>query len=268
MEAPMYRLLPLIALLVLVSAIVHADPVPDLYRTETVVTGAEEPERTRGFRVGLADVVVKLTGDVRLAESDKLAPLLERPHALVEQFEYEDRMKNLPVRDEQGTRQRPHFLRMRFKATALDEALSRLGLAKWANDRPLLAVWLGVKTAIGSFVVTRSGRDYGQRVVLMETAQRRGILVQLPEGDGSSVAVTFDDIAADEFEKMAGASKAADAWLSGDLSLTESGYWDITWRLRWKDQVHVWTKSGVSFDVAIKDGLQTSALILSGNRAM
>jgi len=264
----MYRLLLLLSLQVLVSAKAHADSIPDLYRTETVVTGTEEPERTRGFRVGLADVIVKLTGDVRLAQSETLAPLLEHPHPLVEQFEYEDRMKNLPVHDEQGTRQRPHFLRIRFKAAALDEALSRLGLAKWADNRPVIAVWLGVKTAIGSFVVTTSGRDYGQRVVIMETAQRGGIPVRLPEGDGSATAVTFDDIAADNFEKMADALKGADAWLSGDLALTESGYWDIRWRLRWKGQTHVWTKSGVSFDVAIKDGLQTAALTLSGNAAM
>jgi uncharacterized protein len=268
MEAPMHRLLQLLSLLVLVSVSAHADPVPDLYRAETVVTGTEEPERTRGFRVGLTDVVVKLTGDVRLADGEKLKPLLESPHRLVEWFEYEDRMKNLPVRDEQGTRQRPHFLRMRFNAAELDKALSGLGLAKWADDRPRLAVWLGVKTAISSFIVTTTARDYGQRVVIMETAQRRGIPVQLPEGDGNALGVTFDDVATDQFAKMQSASKGADAWLSGALTLTESGYWDITWRLHWKDKLHVWKNEGVSFDAALKDGLQTAALIFSGNMPM
>jgi uncharacterized protein len=265
MEAPMHRMLPLLSLLFLASTNACADPVRDLYNAETVVTGKEEPERTRGFRVGLVDVVVKLTGDVRLAESQKLAPLLEKPHPLVEYFEYEDRMKHLPVRDEQGTRERPHFLRMRFNAVELDKALAHLGLSKWADDRPSLAVWVGVKTAVGGFVVTASGGEaYGQRIVITETAQNRGIPVRLP----SDQAVTFADISEDKFEKIKSASKEADAWLSGMLSITGSGYWDITWKLRWKDQSRVWTQQGVSFDTALKDGLQTAALIFSGNMGM
>jgi uncharacterized protein len=258
----------LLSLLAVVSASAYTDPVPDLYRAETIVTGTQEPERTRGFRVGLTDVVVKLTGDARLTESEKLAPLLEKPHALVEHFEYEDRMKHLPVRDEQGTRERPHFLRIRFKGAELDKALSHLGLSKWAEDRPLLAVWLGVRMATGSFVVTTSGRGNGQRIVIMETAEHRGIPVRLPTSEGGDMAVSFADIAADQIEKMQGASKEARAWLSGVLSITDSGYWDITWRLRWKGEPREWTQQGVSFDTALKDGLQAAALILSGSMGM
>src|SRR5262245_58542317 len=132
----MHRLLPLISLLILVGTRTGAEPATDLYRVETVVTGTEEPERTRGFRVGLTDVAVKLTGDVRLSENGRLASILEHPHGLVDTFEYEDRMKNIPVHDEQGTRQRPHFLRIRFKAAELDQELAKLGLSKW-TERPL-----------------------------------------------------------------------------------------------------------------------------------
>ena len=35
---------------------VLAQPAPDLYRAETIVTGTEEPERTRGLRIALTDV--------------------------------------------------------------------------------------------------------------------------------------------------------------------------------------------------------------------
>lgn len=261
----MHRSLLLFSSLIFLSAMAHADL--DLYRAETIVTGTVEPERARGFRVGLTDVVVKLTGDVRLAETDRLAPLLEQPHQLVEAFEYEDRMKNLPVRDEQGTRERPHFLRIRFKPAELDAALARIGLAKWTQERPRLAVWLGVKTAVGSFIVTTTGNDYGQRVVILETAQRRGIPIWLPE-EGRSSGVTYDDLAADKIDKIADIAKGTDAALSGVLSLNESGYWDIVWRLRWQGRMRVWTRPGVSFDLAIKDGLQTAALIFSGNMPM
>jgi hypothetical protein len=262
----MFRLLLLFSLLTLASANASAEPVRDLYSAQAIVTGTIEPERTRGFRLGLTDVVVKLTGDVRLAEGDRLAPLLERPHPLVEHFEYEDRMKNLPVRDEQGTRERPHYLRMRFDAAGMDKALAALGLKKWSEDRPLLAVWVGVKTAVGNYVVTTSGDEtYGQRAVLAEVAQRRGIPIRLPD---AGTADTVADIAAGDAARIKTASAGADAWLSGVLAITDSGYWDMTWRLHWKDQSRVWTLKNVSFDTAFKDGLQTAALIFSGNMEM
>jgi hypothetical protein len=266
MEAPMSRLLLLFSLLALAGATAQAEPVRDLYSAQAIVTGTVEPERTRGFRLGLTDVVVKLTGDVRLAEAGRLAALLEKPHPLVEHFEYEDRMKNLPVRDEQGTRERPHYLRMRFNAAEMDKALAGLGLKRWGEDRPLLAVWVGVKTAVGSFVVTTSGNEtYGQRAVISEVAQRRGIPVRLPD---AGTAITFADIAGGDFAKIKDASAGADAWLSGVLSITDAGYWDMSWHLRWKGQERAWTVKNVSFDTAFKDGLQTSALIFSGNMGM
>jgi hypothetical protein len=263
----MSRSLLLFALLTLASAANSGgEPVRDLYNAQAIVTGTVEPERTRGFRLGLADVVVKLTGDIRLAEGDRLAPLLEKPHPLVEHFEYEDRMKNLPVRDEQGTRDRPHYLRMRFKAVEMDKALAALGLKKWSEDRPLLAVRVGVKTAVGDHVVTSSSEEtYGQRAVITEVAQRRGIPIRLPD---AGTAVTFADIADDDAARIKTASAGADAWLSGVLAITDSGYWDITWRLHWKDRTRVWTVRNVSFDAAFKNGLQTAALIFSGNMEM
>ncbi|MGB0085813.1 MAG: DUF2066 domain-containing protein [Rhodomicrobiaceae bacterium] len=265
----MCRLLLLVLTLVFTGWAAHAEEVKDLYRAQAIVTGTQEPERTRGFRVGLVDAVIKLTGDVRLGDSDKLKPLLEHPHPLIEHFEYEDRMKGIPVHDEQGTRERPFFLRMQFNAPEMDKALAGLGLHKWGPDRPLLAVWLGVKTAVGDFVLTKTGGDgYAQRIVITETSERRGIPVLLPDEDGGKLGVGFGDIAASNFEKIKGASAKADGWLCGVLSLTESGYWDISWRLFWQGKSHVWSKRNVTFDVALKDGLQTSALIFSGNTPM
>lgn len=257
--------LALLSLLILHSAGARAAEVFDLYSAQAIVTGTEEPERTRGLRAGIVDAVIKLTGDFRLAESDKLLQLLENPHRLVDSFEYEDRMKGIPVHDEQGTRERPHYLRMRFKAPEMDAALKRLRLAKWPADRPMLGVWLGVRTAIGSYVLAATGSEgYGQRLVIVETAARRGLPVRLPGADGSPTTVTFDDIAAGNVPKLRHESPAADALLSGVLSATPEGYWDIAWRLTWKNRSRVWTMRGVTFDTALKDGLQTAALVFSG----
>lgn len=263
----MVRTLLVIVALALGQTSARAAAVTGLYNAETVVTGTEEPERTRGFRAGLTDVVVKLTGDPRLADGRRIAPLLDDPHRLVERFAYEDRMKGIPVHDEQGTRERPHYLRMRFKTDTLDRALAALGLSKWSADRPVLAVWLGVRTARGAYVLRDAGADgYGQRLVIRETAARRGLPVRLPPaGNDARPAVTVDDIAAGDLSTLRQMSGDAAALLSGVLSITADGYWDMNWRLAWHGRTRVWTLRRVSFDTALKDGLDTAVLVLSGN---
>lgn len=239
----------------------------DLYSAQTIVTGTMEPERTRGFRAGLIDAVVKLTGDVRLENDARLQPLLEKPHRYVARFDYEDRMKGIPIHDEQGTRERPQTLRMRFEPTAMDAALAQLGLSKWPAPRPRLAVWLGVVNARNSFVLRAAGPDgYGQRLVITETAARRGIPVWLPT---ANTAITVENIEADDVTTLQHAAPGAEALLAGVLTLVPGGYWDITWRFRptdpTGDRTKRWTMRRVSFDTALKGGLETVALILSGN---
>jgi len=262
----MVRTLLVIVALALGPTSARAAEVRGLYDAQTVVTGTEEPERTRGFRAGLTDVVVKLTGDPRLADGRRIAPLLDDPHRLVERFAYEDRMKGIPVHDEQGTRERPHYLRMRFKADVLDTALASLGLSKWSADRPVLAVWLGVRTARGAYVLRDDGPDgYGQRLGIRETAARRGLPVRLPPAGDARPAATVDEIDAGDLSTLRQMSGDAAVLLSGVLSITADGYWNISWRLAWHGRTRVWTLRRVSFDTALKDGLDTAVLVLSGN---
>lgn len=258
--------------LVLVSVVLFAGQtlaaeVGELYRGQAIVTGTHEPERTRGFRLALSDVIIKLTGDARLEGSDKLAVLLDTPHQFVKDFEYEDRMKDIPVHDEQGTRERPHFLRVRFKPAVIDAQLNKLGLVKWNPNRPMLAVWLAVRTARGVYVLERDGADgYGQRAVIVETARRRGLPITLPAAGRHDVR--YDDVVAGDSAKLRRASPAAEGLLVAVLSIVPSGYWDIALRLDYRGRSRRWTLRNVSFDAALRNGLHTAALVLSGNAAM
>jgi len=262
----MRRTLMALSALALTGAAAQAAPVDDLYYTQAIVTGTVEPERTRGFRAGLVDVIVKLTGDVRLADGARLTSLLAEPHRFVARLDYEDRMKGITVHDEQGTRERPHFLKMHFEPSAIDAAIKELGLVKWPPPRPVLAVWLGVRRMKDSFVLQASGPDgYGQRLVIRETSARRGIPVFLPAENGAAASVTVDDIAASDMARLRAASPDASPLLAGVLSIVPGGYWDMRWRLAWHGHTHAWTLKRVSFDTALTDGLEKSALILSGN---
>ncbi|MGA7328778.1 MAG: DUF2066 domain-containing protein, partial [Rhodomicrobium sp.] len=95
---------------------------PELYKAEVIVTGVGDAERLRGFREGIKEIVGKPTGNYALDEGTALQPFLSHPADFIQEFTYEDRMKNLPVRDEQGTRDRPFYLRMTADAAKLSSA--------------------------------------------------------------------------------------------------------------------------------------------------
>jgi uncharacterized protein len=232
----------------------------DLYRAETIVTGQGEPERLRGFRVGVEEAVVKLTGDATLLGSEKLAPVIERSATLVQDFTYEDRMKGIPVHDEQGTRDRPHYLRIRFDKTKFDAALAEAGLKRWQGERPVVAVYLGIKDARGSYVLAAEGPEgYGQREVLKEASKKRGVPIVLPQP--GQTAVTYDMLAKGsglELQKE-GEKLGAKALLYGTLDFDGNVGWDTEWKVLGRRAAAKWSMKGVTFDMALKSAIERSA---------
>jgi hypothetical protein len=253
------RLLALLAFLIIAGPVPAAQG-PDLYSAKILVTGTGEPERTRGLRDGLAEVVVKLTGDARLSGDRRLEGVLHDPHRWVERFDYEDRLKGIPIHDEQGSRERPYFLHMRFDPVRLDPELQRVGRPKW-EDRPAIKVLLGIRTKVGTYVLGQSGpQGYGERTALLGAAERRGLVVTLPESAAASVS--FEDIAAGNLHAFERGTDPKSALLSGTLTIAESGYWDIAWRLSYRGRARSWSEAGVTFDVAFLNGLDKAALLL------
>lgn len=258
-----------LVLLLMISTPVRADAVRDLYFAQTIVTGTEEPERTRGLRDALTEVVIKLTGDPRLAGAKRLAPLLEDPAPLVERFAYEDRMKDLPVRDEQGTRERPHFLRVWFKPEATDKAIADLGLRQWGKDRPPVSVHLAISTGSGAFWLAREGeRGALQRAVLIEAAQRRGLPIELSNAKDApwmGPPLIEDAQAADSLASKVAQSGAA---LIGTLTVRDDGTWRARWWLAGKKSqpkpLPGADAEGVSFDVALKRAIDAAVLAFAG----
>jgi hypothetical protein len=130
--------------------------VPDLFKAETIVTGIEEAERARGLREIMDILVVKTTGRPELAGGPIAAAFMSSPKRYVAQFCYEDRNRHLKINDEQGTRERPHFLRVSADAERFEQDLAKWGLTVWRN-RPSVTVLLTVTDVKGTFAVAEEG---------------------------------------------------------------------------------------------------------------
>lgn len=240
----------------------HSVEVQDLYRGETIVTGTEEPERTRGLWIALKDVFVKLAGDTSLVNDQRLHEAIGNPHRFVADIEYEDRMKGIPVHDEQGTRERPHFLRARFEPAVVNNTMSVLGMKLWPADRPLVSIWLVIRTPAGNYVLTDHGSaGYGQRAVLTETAQRRGVPIQLPKAE--ELAVSADAIIGRSFDRTELLPDQTAVALVGVLTATPAALWTMDWELLEGSETHKWSMRDVTFDTALRSGIERTAHYLS-----
>lgn len=235
----------------------------ELYKAETIVTGTGESERMRGFRIGVGDVLVKLTGDVGIQGTDAASKVADHAADLVADFTYEDRMKGIPVHDEQGTRDRPHFLRIRFDPAKFDAALAQAGLKKWTGERPTLAVWVGISEPRSNYVLGGEGNGYGQREVLKEASKKRGIPILLPAENQS--AVTYDTIAKGDLPALRQASKelGGNAILYGRLDFDGDVHWNTSWTVAGDGVNAEWTMKGVTFDAALKGAIDQVAAAFS-----
>jgi uncharacterized protein len=251
-----------------------------LYKAEIIVTGTGEKERARGFREGLKEIFIKLTGDASLEDGAKLDPFLNDAARYIREYTYEDRMKHLPIRDEQGTRDRPHFLRMTADADAVGITINSLGLAIW-RDRPEIEAILTVKDFKHSFIVGAQSEPatvhellgypiasshydgYEQREVLKSIEARRGLAIHLPH------AAEIDQKAEPghyRIDRLFGGQGDRNAVrYRGDLTVLPSGFWRLKARA-WgtkpdgtyadAPQCFSFDISEVSFDTALRRSLE------------
>jgi hypothetical protein len=242
----------------------------DLYRAQTTVTGQGEANRMIGFAACLEDVLVKVSGALKLAGDPRLAPYKSRAADFVKAHRYHDQMSGTPTRDEQGTRDRPYDLIVDFDDRKIDDLLGALGVKPWLSHRPVLGVFVAMAQGATKYIVTvDAGRSLAPREALLAAAARRGITIVFP----SEAALAKSGIDAAEITKLPSsilASRAAEQ--GGEVALVGRLVWDnrklgwaTTWQMTWQGRLHRWQLRSVTFDEAFRRAIGGAAQILSDN---
>ncbi|WP_235782674.1 DUF2066 domain-containing protein [Bradyrhizobium murdochi] len=262
------RILLAVALVWCASAMAAAGA--DLYRAQTVVTGQGEANRIIGFASGLEDVLIKVSGAQKLAGDRRLAAYKSNARSFVRAFSYRDQFLGKPIRDEQGTRDRPYDLTVDFEEKKIDDILKALGLKPWVSHRPRLAVFVGMENGPRAFIVTADGAQSDlQRDALLAAADRRGMNIVLP----SMAALAKSGLEGAKLETVPSSTLAPLATeQGGELALVghlvwsdrELG-WVTRWRMDWQGRTRRWQIRGVTFDEAFRRGVGGAAQILSDN---
>src|SRR5438105_14315103 len=190
MAADMIRMLVIAALVCCTATMAAA--ADDLYRTQAVVTGQGEANRIIGFAACLEDVLIKVSGALKLAGDPRLAAYKSSAGDFVKAYRYHDQMSGTPTRDEQGTRDRPYDLIVDFDETKIGDLLSALGLKPWPSHRPVLAVLVEMEQGARKYIITSDAKQSDlQRESLFAAAAKRGMSIVLPD----AAALTTSNIA-------------------------------------------------------------------------
>lgn len=249
----------------------RAAPTPArLYQGRTIVTGMRAETRIPGMARTLAQVLVRVSGDPRLAANPALAALARDPEFAVKTYAYRDLYAFRPIRDEQGTRDRPYEMTVEYEPAAIDALLAELGTRPWLAERPRLVLFLAVRHIGSSFILT-STSDQGElmRESLKDAAWGAAMEVVIPsERTIAAAGVTLEALAAMPLAALLPFvdGKVGQVPLAGALGWSkELLAWKGAWRLGHGGEERRWNIAGVNFDAAFRNAVGGAAQILSGN---
>lgn len=241
-----------------------------LYQARTIVTGQRDATRIPGFERCIEDVVKKLSGDQTITSAEVLGALAEKPQDYVKEFSDHDRMADIPIHDEQGTRDRPFDLLVSFHPAKIDTLLQALGRKAWTTQRPTIAVFLTIENGTNSYLLTGDEeRGFDQRDSFIAAAWQAGIPMVLPTSASLNEAgLTPETVLTKtqtDLDHVARTNK-------GDLVLTGSIVWNsgmLGWKGDWQlltgETLHRWQIRDVNFDDAFRSAMRGTAQILSGH---
>jgi len=260
---------PLAALVMLIFGAATAAEIDDLYQGQTIVTGEREETRGPGFAECLEDVLVKVSGDPRLIGDPRVAEMAKQAGIIVGEFRYHDRMAGIRHHDEQGTRDRPYDLIVRFEKAKIDAALRSLGRAPWTASRPRIVVFLGMRNLLASYMLAEDGDRALEHEALVAAAARRGVPLMLPSRAALEQAgVSFESLPAADLARLDAAAQAmgGDRALVGRMAWSDEAMsWVADWRLRSAGETEQWQVRSLTFDDGFRKALGGAAQILSGN---
>lgn len=242
----------------------------DLYRTQAVVTGQGEANRIIGFAACLEDVLIKVSGALKLAGDPRLAAYKSSAGDFVKAHSYHDQMSGTPTRDEQGTRDRPYDLIVDFDEKKIDDLLKVLGITPWLSHRPVVAVFVEMEQGARKYIVTAdAAQSAAPREALLAASAKRGMSLVLPD----VAALVKSDINAGELATAPSSTWASRATeLGGEVALVGRLKWDDAdlgwaayWQMEWQGRPHRLQLRGGTYDDVFRRAIGGAAQILSGN---
>jgi uncharacterized protein len=245
-------------------------PIENIYQGKTIVTGQRDETRIPGFKLALVDALKKVTGDPAINSEEVLAAVGSDVRDYVKAYSEHDRMADIPIHDEQGTRDRPFDLVVDFHKERIDELLKVLKREPWLGVRSQVLVLLVVHFDSNSYILT-SDDDLGtdQRSAMVATAWQAGLPIALPTAESVAKMGRMPDslfpATAENVEKLRQRLSVGHLMVGSIVWASGMQGWKADWNFDAEGKNHHWQIQDVNFDDAFRSAMRGSAQILSGH---
>lgn len=227
-------------ILACVPAPAVAVTVQDLYAATVPVPNESASARADALRRALAEVMVRVSGDPRVAQFAEAESVLDQAQSLVQRYGYQhDKVSAAPGKKADTQDQAPESstnasdsavntsrlkLRAVFEGAALEAAMLEAGLPVWGQSRPVTMVWM---LANGE-LVTRAGPENIVKA-MKAAAQRRGVPLQFPPAEAATSGLVMPaDIRGGNITRVVMVSRR---YGTGHVLLGQVGSQSSMWRL-------------------------------------
>lgn len=234
----------------------------DLYQADMLVADQSQRERNQATVDGLAEVVVRASGQPLVLQNPELMKAFDRASDFLVEWRYESTDETLTI---DGREQPARRLVLRYSGNAIEKLLRDLRLPIWPANRPSMLVWLIVDDKDGRTRVSSSAADSAAADVLQHTeasAKRRGIPIIKPLMDlEDQVALSADALWSMDQQAIRRASERynADGILVGRLTETSRGEWRAGWLLLHQGRSEVFDGGGVELADVVAEGIDQIA---------
>ncbi len=254
MFAVFFRGLMGVAVSMLLAMQVMAAQVSGLFESERLVVDQSPEARATEVTLGLAEVLVKVSGHEETLQSEPIQAMLVQAEQYLVQFSYQDNpLAEVELSAESETVSgtagvsnasqegegadglpKRYRLTMQFDSASVMQVLNQAQQAVWGTNRPSVLIWLAIEGGNRRFIVNSDDNPLLTEL-LESSAERRGVPVTLPLMDlKDEQLITVSDIWGQFGDRISAASVrySADATYTGRFYKDGKGKWQARWLLR------------------------------------
>lgn len=194
--------------------------VDGLYRATVPVAGEQDEQIEAGYRAGLEQVLIRVSGDRDVMGREGMTAKLENIESLLASWQVEEGAAG------------EERLQMAFSPGAVNGLLADVGSRVWGANRPLTLAWIAVQDGgdRGLLVETGESSEQGWSALIQAQAEQRGLPLVLPSADRTADRRLLSDVWGQFMGQVARASSGIEHDLLAVVRISQrNGSWQASW---------------------------------------
>ena len=232
---------------IVVASSAFAVKVDLLYQAQVAVTTQAPLERNAALPVALAQVLVKVSGNTRVADNPSVKSQLNTAGKIVQEFSY-------TALDSSQASFPSYLLSVNFDPDAVNTILRNANVPIWGQGRPLVLVWVDVEKANRLPEIISNDSPTDVLTAFQHEARLRGLPIVFPVMDITDLnQVSVKDVAAMTIPTVINASKryGSEAILIGRIAQGQAGF-TSQWKLILKNNEWNWNMTGGTVETIVQ----------------